>query len=162
MVANPDTLITQVQLALIGVILVVGLFFLWRTVCRIEDKIDALKQGTCMYGGGDTVYDDSFETAEKLMNEVFKSSVYTQHPVDMPTISEEEEEEAPASVAEEAGPEPVPQEEHADSEADNPLSKTKLKKMTVDDLKDICRDRGMSTDGSKNVLIDRILGVSRD
>lgn len=40
----PDaTFIVHVQLAIIGVILVVGLFYIWRIVTRIEDKVDILQ-----------------------------------------------------------------------------------------------------------------------
>lgn len=39
----------------------------------------------------------------------------------------------------------------------NEYSKTKLKKMNLDVLRDICSSRGLQTDGSKATLIDRVL-----
>ena len=49
-----------------------------------------------------------------------------------------------------------------DSESGNPLSKSKLKAMSVDKLKSICTHHNLSTEGSKNTLVARILGESRD
>ena len=50
----------------------------------------------------------------------------------------------------------------AETDAANPLSKARLKRMNVERLKELCMDRGMSVDGTKQQLIDRILGLSRD
>ena len=44
----------------------------------------------------------------------------------------------------------------------NPLSKTKLSKMSPDDLKNLCIQRGLSGEGTKKILIDRLLGITRD
>jgi len=49
-----------------------------------------------------------------------------------------------------------------DADAENPLSKSKLRKMTVDKLKDLCAERNLSSEGSKATIIDRILGIVRD
>ena len=50
----------------------------------------------------------------------------------------------------------------ADTEPGNPLSKSKLKAMSVDKLKSICTHHHLSVEGSKSVLISRILGEIRD
>ena len=57
-------------------------------------------------------------------------------------------------------PEDAPSE--ADTDAGNPLSRSKLNKMKVEKLKDICADRGCSTEGTKQQLVERILGLVRD
>ena len=49
----------------------------------------------------------------------------------------------------------------ADTDATNPLSKAKLKRMSLDKLKDLCRERALDTEGSKSMLADRLLGVIR-
>ena len=49
-----------------------------------------------------------------------------------------------------------------ESESGNPLSKSKLKAMSIEKLKSICTHHNLSTEGSKNTLVARILGESRD
>ena len=49
-----------------------------------------------------------------------------------------------------------------DTEPGNPLSKTKLKAMNLEKLKAICVHHQVSAEGSKSVLIARLLGESRD
>ena len=49
-----------------------------------------------------------------------------------------------------------------ESESGNPLSKSKLSGMNLEKLKSICTNHNLSTDGTKKVLIARILGESRD
>jgi len=37
-----SSLILHMQIALVGIVLVTGLFYLWRSICRIEDKVTRL------------------------------------------------------------------------------------------------------------------------
>lgn len=172
---QPENLVTQVQLALIGVILVVGLFFIWRTICRIEEKVDALKMNCsaaaqCPFkpGGAPTAMmseEEAMKTAEQLMNDVFNSAApYVVYSEDVQVEDDIPEHPNVEEIPEHTPPPPPnPPEtpEPSESETDqNPLSKTKLKKMNVDELKELCRQRGLSPDGSKNVLVDRVLGVA--
>ena len=50
----------------------------------------------------------------------------------------------------------------ADTESGNPLSKSKLKTMNIEKLKAICNHHNLPNEGSKSVLISRILGETRD
>jgi hypothetical protein len=172
---NPENLVTQVQLALIGVILVVGLFFMWRTICRIEEKVDALRNAgnLCAFAGGNTSArnemsdEEAMQSAEKLMNDVFHAAsntpyvVYSEdihvEDVEDEDVEQEQEGETPAEPAIKVPETPEPSEPDGDQ---NPLSKTKLRKMNVEELKELCRQRGLPVDGSKNLLVDRILGVA--
>jgi hypothetical protein len=58
----------------------------------------------------------------------------------------------------EADPEPS----EADTDVSNPLSKSKLNKMTPEQLKELATQRGLSTEGNKRSLIDRLLGLTKD
>lgn len=177
-----SSLILQMQLALIGIVLVTGLFYLWRSLCRIEDKVSrvALKVSQCCgnTGGGCPIppfkqfksdevdfrvkpmnLADADAHAQELMKEVFGEEPEV-------VVAEEVPEEVPApkipetNVIVEEEPEPAPSE--AETENTNPLSKNKLNKMTPDELKNLCIQRGLSGEGNKKTLVDRLLGITRD
>ena len=44
-------------------------------------------------------------------------------------------------------------------EEDNTLSRTKLRQMNLDKIKAICEEKGISSEGTKNQLIDKLLQV---
>ena len=177
-----ESLISQIQIALIGIVVVVGLFFVWRTMSRLEEKLDRVVDkvfqspacvpgsNTCAYGwNGEEMPlpEDADEAAEEFMRSVFGNS-----PMFSGTQEAAADEKEGVTVIEEAtspltpGDDDVaPDADHqseADTESMNPLSKSKLKKMNVDMLKDLCRERGMSVEGSKTVLMDRLLGLVRE
>lgn len=185
-----DTLISQIQIALIGIVVVIGLFFVWRTMSRLEEKIDMLASqvskgpsclpgsNTCAMGWDNAddmmVPDDADAAAEEFMRTVFGGSP------SMTYQTSDDDKEKKTTVIEElpvANDEDVPSTSHAvetvdvahedhmseaDTDAMNPLSKSKLRKMNLDTLKDLCRERGMSAEGSKQVLTDRLLGLTRE
>lgn len=184
-----DTLISQIQIALIGIVVVIGLFFVWRTMSRLEEKIDILTvqmskgpsclpgSNTCTMGwnGADdmNVPDDADAAAEEFMRTVFGGSPSMMFPTsdDGKDSKTTVIEEIPVSIDEKVAcppvsdPVEVPHEDHmseADTDAMNPLSKSKLRKMNIDTLKDLCRERGISSEGSKQVLTDRLLGLTRE
>jgi hypothetical protein len=43
------------------------------------------------------------------------------------------------------------------SDVTTPYNKKKLSKMNLDKLKDICNEMNLSTEGTRNILIDRII-----
>lgn len=184
-----DTLISQIQIALIGIVVVIGLFFVWRTMSRLEEKIDMLASqvskgpscipgsNTCAMGWDNAddmmVPDDADAAAEEFMRTVFGGSPSMTYA----TADDDKEkkttviEEIPVANDEDVSIPPtvetvdIPHEDHmseADTDAMNPLSKSKLRKMNLETLKDLCRERGMSADGSKQVLTDRLLGLTRE
>jgi hypothetical protein len=163
------SLILQMQLAIMGIVLVFGLFYLWRSTSRLEEKIDVLAQRiqgitSCKCPG---VADNDITTidpeeAEEFMKHVFGGDMMFV-PQDMPLPAKQAVvEEIPADVPTHA-PEPEEVDEsEADTDAANPLSKSKLKRMNVDTLKALCEERGFSSEGSKTVLMNRLLGLSRE
>lgn len=182
-----SSLILQMQLALIGIVLVTGLFYLWRSLCRIEDKVSrlTLKVSQCCGGGGgregcpippfkqfkgEDIGDfrvkpmnlaDADAHAQELMKEVFgeepvvMAAVVTET-VEVPETVTSKIPETNVIIEEE----PAPSE--AETENTNPLSKNKLNKMTPDELKNLCVQRGLSGEGNKKILVDRLLGITRD
>lgn len=193
------TFIIQVQMAIIGVILVTGLLYIWRTVCRIEEKIDRdrcvcpfpadknpsfppptceIRTNSSASGGAED--EEGFElatTPEEIMKSVFGdvfvlggmmgagSAVNAGSRIQVTEITDQtdNEEEEPVVVKESS---------HVDADADvdvdvdetpsvastGALTKTKLNKMSQNLLKELCTQRGLSPEGTKTVLVDRILG----
>lgn len=174
------TLLQHIQLALMGIVLVVGLFYIWRSIARLEDRIERLGRECC--GGNAACAKNMYPRenfqmpmtpdlgADEIMKHVFGGDdttfVMYSSPSDIePTTSAVCIEEIPTVVEE---PKDVPtREEDEPSEVgtadqSNPLSKSKLKRMNIDTLKELCKERDLPTDGSKAVLMDRLLGLTRD
>lgn len=65
-------------------------------------------------------------------------------------------------VAEEEAPFNVPDDEVTIEDITNfeedTLSRTKLRQMNLDKVKTLCEEKGISTEGTKNQLIDKLLG----
>ena len=153
------------QLALIGVVLIGGLFLIWRALTRLEEKLDLLtfekdtKNMQCFR----EQMAHAFAEPSRMM-EVFPSAQVEVEEV-VPVPVEEKETSPPAT-----GPldqfvlfstAPFPKEQPPPpSEADTttePLSKNKLRSMNVDKLKKICEEKNLDPEGTKNQLIERIL-----
>lgn len=156
------SLIMQMQLAIMGVVLVFGLFYLWRSTCRMEEKMDVLIQRVsnmnsckCPTSPSSDINTIDPQEAEEFMKQVFGGDMMFVAP-DVPIPPSKQ------AVVEEIVEEVQEQESEADTEATNPLSKSKLKRMNIDTLKSLCEERGFSTDGSKTVLMNRLLGLSRE
>lgn len=197
-----SSLLVQVQVALIGIVLVFGLFYMWRNMSRLEEKLDRLQEQVAAARGGapgackfspnwsddmpPVPSEEEAAAAEEFMKRVFGSAPMMfsggagpaegneEAAADFEEAEAAEEEDlaprGPTIVEEEVVPEGTSYAEKRDvdvegSELDldqgNPLSKTKLKKMTLDALKDMCHERGLPAEGSKQVLVDRLLGLAR-
>ena len=189
-----SSLLLQMQLALIGIVLVTGLFYLWRSICRIEDKVTRLavkinnngnfcpcpmpSQGMgmeqCHMPGPVSVsshskddfrvnpvnFADANLQAQEIMKEVFgEDDEVLSVKIPNTTVIVEEQAKKNDATTVQQDPEVVSE---ADTETANPLSKNKLNKMTPEDLKNLCLQRGLSGEGSKKVLVDRLLGITRD
>jgi hypothetical protein len=153
MIRDP-MLLVNVQLAIMGIVLVAGLFYLWRMICRVEKRVDDFIQTSkceCpvvkMQGTQEEHPEISDEEAEAFMKEVFG----TANPLFINTQPSVQITEEP-QVAEEIDTQSV-------ATTSGTLSKSKLKRMSLDNLKDICKEKGLSTDGSKTALVDRILAT---
>jgi hypothetical protein len=190
------TFIIQVQIAIIGVVLVTGLFYIWRTVCRIEDKVDRMRfqpsfpppncemrtgsgPAVSLGNGFGSMIPDMDSSPEDIMKSVFgdifvlgggqgqgqvRSGVEVTEITDEPA-SGPDDEDVPLVVKESVPVVSEPDESHEihDNEDEAPsvsggaLTKTKLNRMHLNMLKELCTQRGLSPEGTKPVLVDRIM-----
>lgn len=215
-------LLLSIQVALLGAVLVGGLFYMWRVMSRLETKIEELAARDCssinamsscpmmpvfhrqeddaspLRGHYVEVTDDDADDADdaddnnkadteddtdneddadgmmracfgdmpiqSLLDEaaaafmMFKGA----HQEPEGVVLEEIDADEPAKpLNAKKAPEPEPEHDDGSSMADTEhtanLSRTKLRKMTLDALRDMCEARGLSTDGIKNALVERIL-----
>jgi hypothetical protein len=129
------------QLALIGIVLIGSLFLIWKAISRVEEKVDML-------------------LFEKKAGD-FTFNFAQQEP--LPVAMEETEgaaDEEPFKVPD-GEDHTVTIEDITNFEEDNTLSRTKLRQMNLDKIKAICEEKGISSEGTKNQLIDKLLQVER-
>lgn len=121
------------QLALIGIVLIGSLFLIWKAISRVEEKVDML-------------------LFEKKAGDFTFTFAQQEQPI-----------EAVPATEEEAVPDPeehtVTIEDITNFEEDNTLSRTKLRQMNLDKIKALCEEKGISPDGTKNQLIDKLLAA---
>lgn len=181
MFKDPSFVITF-QLAIIGVVLIGGLFLIWKAMARIEEKIDLLmfeKDGKNMqlfreqlanaFGeeptrmpevfqeNKDLITPSSTDQAEEIMNMKGPMDQFVMFTATCPFPMAEESAspaEPTVKIEEQHSPPPPPSDGEISLE---PLSKNKLRTMNVDKLKKICEEKGLSGEGTKNQLIERIL-----
>lgn len=143
----------SVQIAIVGIVVVVGLFVLWRRISRLEERVEAVTNMQRIMGGGSNVvphtnnHNESTMPDDEIMAAIFDLPLDRRESagiVECETVKEENEEECKGEVA--------------PSESDVGLSKSKLRKLPVDELKNILEGRGQSIEGNKSVLVDRIYG----
>jgi hypothetical protein len=173
MIRNP-TFLMNVQIAFMGILVVAGMFFIWRYLNRMEDKLDNLEKllmsrpqmAAMPMHIPSPVMDD--QMAEDLMNEVFGSAA----PIFLNSFAKQEGpvmapeagvriEEMPTSAAPAPstdGPGSV-QEDDENRSVTPGLSKTKVRRMTSDALRELCAQMGLSTEGTRPELMDRILST---
>lgn len=195
----------SMQIAIVGIVVVVGLFILWRRIAKLEERVDALMQpmhAGCGWTGegedaGEGAAEDMGEgeawatsagqqawaSPEDIMSAVFDvqldgplapALVPKAHVVEVeekavapvlpkvpsvPATTVAEPDLVTATEAAHAVETVVDVEAEADTEsmvASGGMSKTRLRKMPVDVLKEMCLIRGLASEGTKNVLVDRI------
>lgn len=185
-----DTTLLNIQVGILGVVLVIAAFYLWRLLSRIDMKLDRLILGGVvrppppsptesvaepavaeMYGNPDD--EDQYiespqhvDMAETLMKQVFGGMpVFTTFTTSVAPEAHSrvviEEEPAPLETNIEDVPEiphlpeaPEPSEESAPSQN---ITKTRVKKMNLDELRTVCRERNLSPEGTRAILLDRVL-----
>jgi len=158
------TFITTIQLTLIGIVLVAGLYLLWKALARIEEKVDLLlmdKQSTCFFpkvesNGEPQSFTDEMKQ-DDFMKNVFGDTLtdnsnngggFVFFSNDDAYDSEENESEVKDVVIEEVSVK--------DTNV-NDYSKSKLRQMNIDKLKELCISKNLSTEGTKNQLIESLL-----
>jgi hypothetical protein len=208
-----NALVFNIQLALLGIIMVVGVFYNWRALSRIEERMDNLARtvsaGAGLHGGAGAgagmyndgpVSDEEAEMAEAFMQNVFGNVAYN-----APSVAAAGGGVSGATVVvEEAAPEPAPKPVAAQVAAPKPvavaapvvapvaaapvaaatvaaatddvvaaallaknddsgtedstvISKTRLRKMNAESLREICMSHGLPSDGTRVLLIDRLM-----
>lgn len=120
------------QLALIGIVLIGSLFLIWKAISRVEEKVDML-------------------LFEKKTNDFTFSFAQP----DIAVAATEEEE--PFNVPD--GEDHTVTIEDITNFEEDTLSRTKLRQMNLDKIKALCEEKGISTEGTKNQLIDKLLGT---
>lgn len=190
MIAAPDSsLLLQIQVALIGIVIVIGIFYCWRYMNRIEDKLERVmeqlhsQQSLCSSKPGAAcgagwsneplpeIPDSDMDAAKDFMNVFGRNVLFVPMTEDEEEQGDDDDENADGYTA--ASPNVVVEEEtavskpddlasEAETESMNPLSKSKMKRMNHEQLKELCRERGLSTEGVKQVMIDRLLGLTRE
>jgi len=187
-IANPMLLLSA-QWAILGIVLVVGLFFVWRRINQLEERIMELvcvrapaydgpssnpvcyKRQHASAASAAEDEDDESETVQQvvsvgdsneadaaLMRAIFEQAMpggafmMFSSPEDAEEDVYEEDERATPTVVidEDNGSDP------GTEVAVGRYSKTQLRKMPVDALKELLVAAGLPTDGNKNALVQRL------
>jgi len=215
-----NALVFNIQLALLGIIMVVGVFYNWRALSRIEERMESLTRtvsagaglnGAGMHGAGmytdGPVSDAEAEMAEAFMQNVFGNVAYNAPSVAAAgggvsgaTVVVEEAAPEPAAkpvaaaAAAAAAPAPAPvvvaaavakpvaapmppapavtddvvaaalsaKNDDSGTEDSTIISKTRLRKMNAESLREICMSHGLPSDGTRVILIDRLMDFLYD
>lgn len=200
---TPDTqILSVVQIALIGILVVIGMFLLWRKIQRVEQKLESWiaasnEHGFChpgaisesMNGSGSgyetkpvsqqvvPTLEETLEDDMEMMQNIFQDEaipdtsaafmVFSPFGYSVPTStpSTNATSEVKSVKIEEITPPPVQTVQSDKKDEDNtsetptdkgPLTKTKVLRMNVDSLKEVLLQHGLSTEGTRRQLIDRI------
>lgn len=160
---SDNGIMMSVQIAIIGIVVVVGLFVLWRRIARLEERVEALSNmqrlmgcgGVGGGGFGDEQHDDDEGIEDRIMANIFDMKAMCSMPISVgiaegPSVTVVEHEEREEREHEEHIDEP------AESVETGP-SKSKIRKMNVEELKDLLEARDLPTDGNKAILVDRLI-----
>lgn len=171
---SDNGIMMSVQIAIIGIVVVVGLFVLWRRIARLEERVEALSNmqrlmGCGGVGGGggfgdehDHQHDDDECIEDRIMANIFDMKAMCSMPIpvgiaegpSVTVVEHEEREEREREEHEEREREHI--DEPAESVETGP-SKSKIRKMNVEELKDLLEARDLPTDGNKAALVDRLI-----
>lgn len=157
-----NTIIFNIQIALLGIVLVTAFFYLWRMIGRVEDRLESLERRMAsalgaLSGLSGPIGGPFIAPDQDIMDQIFniqeppaESAVLAPVQQSADIVITEEAPQAPA--------EPVAEAEETPSEtASIGLSKTKIRKMSVDALREACKERGLSSDGSRSQLMERLM-----
>lgn len=155
------------QLTLIGIVLIGGLFLIWKAISRIEENVDMLliqkERSTLMSRPEAEAHDDPMKMmdADIIMQHLFNSPQPTTNSTHVEEMCEAEAEAEGQGQAEDEGEkkgdadaevEPAPSEF-----SESPMSRSKLRQMPLEKIKALCEERGIAVDGTKNQLIDKLM-----
>lgn len=155
--------IITVQLTLIGIVLVAGLYLLWKAAARIEEKVDLLlmdKQTLSLFPKEEETHISQDLTAQMNQDD-FMKNVFSETLTDNQannggfvffssnTYDNEESESQVKDV--------MIEEVSVKESVTNDYSKSKLRQMNLEKLKELCISKNLSTEGTKNQLIESLL-----
>jgi len=166
MFTKDNFLIINVQITLVGIILIIGLYLLWKVLTRLEDKISALSKLNSNYAvesdkgsftNSNEVTDDNVinDIEGDINTDEFMKNIFNDNDIKLYESESDMNENDEVQLIEEE----VKSLEEDDNMSKTSFTKTKLRQMTVDKLKGLCEESNLSIDGNKSQLIDRILSV---
>jgi hypothetical protein len=179
MFRDPQLIITF-QLALIGIVLIGGLFLIWKAVTRIEEKVDMLFTGNLNSEqpfsfelNNDVRENDREYNNDIMMQQLFGNLEEDNQEEDIKEIKEDDEsiediqeiredDESIEEIKEPNSVEEIEEIEEIDeiNVEDNStlvLSRNKLRQMRLEQVQRLCIDRNIDSDGTKNQLIEKLL-----
>ena len=161
----------SIVLAIVSVVFI----FVWRKITDsemyikvLEKKLTNLKKENNMYRevmDHKNAENVSFEMAEDIMKDVFDEPKCNKNKCEVKFAETTESEDIQVQevisdeevVVEDDYPSLEDDIDNIVSETKGSYSKSSLNKMSVDKIKEICKDLDLSTIGNKNLLIERIL-----
>ena len=179
MFRDPQLIITF-QLALIGIVLIGGLFLIWKAVTGIEEKVDMLFTGNLNSEqpfsfelNNDVRENDREYNNDIMMQQLFGNLEEDNQEEDIKEIKEDDEsiediqeiredDESIEEIKEPNSVEEIEEIEEIDeiNVEDNStlvLSRNKLRQMRLEQVQRLCIDRNIDSDGTKNQLIEKLL-----
>lgn len=159
-------MLLTLQISVLGIVVVFGLFWILRTIRRIEDKLQFLTDEIQIEKASNAMWNidpATVKEAEKALESIFENEPSVIYTTPFHSENEPKEEikigttvESPiVEIIEEKIEEVEPSE--ADTESDNKLSRTKIKKMTIDQLKVACFRHSLPEEGTRKELMERLL-----
>lgn len=176
MFRDPQLIITF-QLALIGIVLIGGLFLIWKAVTRIEEKVDMLFTGNLNSEqpfsfelNNDVRENDREYNNDIMMKQLFGNLEEDKQEEDIKEIKEDnesiediqeirEDDESIEEIKESDSIEKIEEIDEINVEDNSTLvlSRNKLRQMRLEQVQQLCIDRNIDSDGTKNQLIEKLL-----
>lgn len=181
MFRDPQLIITF-QLALIGIVLIGGLFLIWKAVTRIEEKVDMLFTGNLKPEqpfsfelDNDVIGNDREYNNDIMMHQLFGNleedkQEEDKQEEDIKEIKEDnesiediqeirEDDESIEEIKESDSIEKIEEIDEINVEDNSTLvlSRNKLRQMRLEQVQQLCIDRNIDSDGTKNQLIEKLL-----
>ena len=167
MFRDPQLIITF-QLALIGIVLIGGLFLIWKAVTRIEEKVDMLFTGNLNSEqpfsfelNNDVRENDREYNNDIMMQQLFGNLEEDNQEEDIKEIKEDDEsiEDIQEIREDDESIEEIKEIDEINVEDNSTLvlSRNKLRQMRLEQVQRLCIDRNIDSDGTKNQLIEKLL-----
>ena len=181
MFRDPQLIITF-QLALIGIVLIGGLFLIWKAVTRIEEKVDMLFTGNLNSEQPFSfeLNNDVRENDREYNNDIMMKQLFgnleedkqeeDKQEEDIKEIKEDDEsiediqeiredDESIEEIKESDSIEKIEEIDEINVEDNSTLvlSRNKLRQMRLEQVQQLCIDRNIDSDGTKNQLIEKLL-----